>query len=118
MDRGTLDGRCIVRGARRFQFTVEHMVGRREIELAITYTVTPFIEATYWQPAEGGECEIVSVKHEGREFPLSSEEEDALLEQAIARSRDDWADDQAAEADWRYQEYRDRLLMEKWERQS
>jgi hypothetical protein len=101
--------------ARRFQFTVDHMVGRREIELVVTYSVTPFVAATYWQPAEGGECEIVSVKRDGKEFPLSAEEEDALLEQAIARSAEDWAEDAAAEADWRYQEYRDRLLMEKWE---
>lgn len=100
---------------RRFQFTVDHMVGRREIELVVTYSVTPFVAATYWQPAEGGECEIVSVKHDGKEFSLTQEEEDALLEQAIARSADDWAEDTAAEEDWRYQEYRDRLLMEKWE---
>jgi hypothetical protein len=102
--------------ARRFQFTVDHMIGRREVELLVTYSMTPVVPATYWQPAEGGEIEIVSVKHEGREVTLSSEEEDALLEQAIARSADDWADEQAAEADWRYQEYRDRHLMEKWER--
>ena len=101
---------------RRFQFTVDHMVGRREIELVVTYSVTPFIAATYWQPAEGGECEIVSVKHDGKEFALTAEEEDALLEQAVARSADDCADDFAAEEDWRYQEYRDRLLMEKCER--
>jgi hypothetical protein len=92
------------------------MIGRREVELRVTYSMTPVVPATYWQPAEGGEIEIVSVKHEGREVTLAPEEEDALLEQAIARSADDWADEQAAEADWRYQEYRDRQLMEKWER--
>lgn len=102
--------------ARRFQFTVDHMVGRREIELVVTYSVTPFVEATHWQPAEGGECEIVSIKQGGKEFSLTQEEEDALLEQAIARSAEDWAEENAAEEDWRYQEYRDRLLMEKWER--
>lgn len=100
-----------MKSPRRFQFTVDHMIGRRELELLITYEVTPFIEATHWQPAEGGECEIVSVKHDGRNVELSLEEEDALLELAIARSRDDWAEEYAAEADWRYQEYRDRLLM-------
>ena len=62
--------------ARRFQFTVDHMVGRRETELVVTYSVTPFVPATYWQPAEGGECEIVSVKHGGKEFDLTAEEEE------------------------------------------
>jgi len=104
--------------ARRFQFTVDHMEGRREIELLVTYSMTPIVAATYWQPAEGGEVEIVSVKHDGKEFALSQEEEDALLERAIERSADDWADEVAAEADWRYQEYRDRLLMERWEREA
>ena len=104
--------------AKRFQFTVDHMVGRREVDLVVTYSVTPFVAATYWQPAEGGECEIVSVKHEGREITLSDEEEDALLEMARDRASEDLAEEAAAEADWRYQEYRDRQLMEKWEREA
>lgn len=104
--------------ARRFQFTVDHMVGRREIELRVTYSMTPVVPATYWQPAEGGEIEIVSIKHDGREITLSDEEEEVLYEIACERSARDWDDDQAAEADWRYQEYRDRQLMEKWEREA
>lgn len=104
--------------AKRFQFTVDHMVGRQEVELVVTYSVTPFVEATYWQPAEGGECEIISIKQGGLEVHLSNQEEDALLEMAIARSADDWADEAAAEADWRYQEYRDRQLMERWENEA
>ena len=102
---------------KRFQFHVDHMIGRREVELVVTYSVTPFVAATYWQPAEGGEVELVSVKHDGREIQLSDEEEDALLEQAIARSQQDLDDDRAAEEDWRYQEYRDRQLMQQWERE-
>lgn len=103
---------------RRFQFTVEHMVGRREIELRVTYTMTPPVAATYWQPAEGGEIEIVSVTHEGKPFKLTEAEEEALYEQVCERSAQDWADDWAAEQDWRYQEYRDRLLMERWDREA
>lgn len=101
--------------ARRFQFTVDHMIGRREVELVVTYSMTAPVAATYWQPAEGGEIEIVSVKHDGREITLSEAEEDALVEQAIARSVSDWEEEDAAEADWRYQEYRDRQLMREWE---
>jgi hypothetical protein len=102
--------------SKRFQFTVDHMIGRQEVELVVTYSCTPFVEATYWQPAEGGECEIVSIKRDGRPITLTDAEEDALLEQAIARSAEDWAEDHAAEQDWRYQEYRDRQLTERWER--
>lgn len=101
---------------KRFQFTVDHMIGRREVEVLVTYSCTPFVEATHWQPAEGGEVEIVSAKVNGMPITLSEEEEEALLEQACERASQDWADDAAAEADWRYQEYRDRLLMDQWER--
>lgn len=101
-------------GARKFTF--DTTVGKREAEIRVTYQVTPFVEATHWQPAEGGEVEIISVKYQGKACLLSQEEEDALVEEAQARAADDCADEKAAEADWRYQEYRDRLLMERWER--
>jgi|GEM_PF-2225721 len=103
--------------ARRFQFTVDHMVGRREIELDVTYSMTPPVAATYWQPAEGAEVEIVSVKHDGADFALSDEEDEALLEQARDRALEDWADDRADEQDWRYQEYRDLLMEARFERE-
>lgn len=102
--------------ARHFQFTVEHMAGRREIELRVTYSMTPLVDATYWQPAEGGEVKIVSVTHNGQPFKLTEAEEEALYEQACERSATDWADEIADEQDWRYQEYRDRQLMAQWER--
>jgi hypothetical protein len=104
--------------SRTFHFTVDHMVGRHEIELDVTYSVTPFVPATYWQPAEGGECEIESITHNGKPFALSDAEEDALLEQAIARSHDDMAEDAADEADYRYEQMRDRQMMERWEREA
>ena len=42
----------------------------------------------------------------------------SLYEQACERSATDWADEADEEADWRYQEHRDRLLMEQWEREA
>lgn len=105
---------------RRFQFTVDHMVGRREIELRVTYSMSPPVAeqlyGDYPHPAEGAEIEIVSIKHNGQPFKLSDEEEEALLEQAIERSADDWADDVAAEMEWRADQRRDDLMMERWER--
>jgi hypothetical protein len=103
--------------ARRFQFTVDHMVGRREIELRVTYSMTAPVAATYWQPAEGAEVEIVSIKHDGQPFEVSEAEEDALLEQAKDRAHDDWEEDIAAEAEWRADQRRDKLLMDRWDRE-
>ena len=104
-------------GNHRFQFTVDHMIGRQEVELVVTYSVTPFIDATYWQPAEGGEVEIQSIKHNGQPVTLSDGEEEALLAMAEARAADDMAEESAAHADWQYQEHRDRLLMAQFERE-
>ena len=61
-------------GSRRFQFTVDHMVGRREIELVVTYSMTPGrpeqgpTYACGGQPVEPPEVEIIAVKHDGKPF--------------------------------------------------
>lgn len=104
--------------SRTFTFTVDHMVARQELELVVTYTATLMVSATYWQPAEGGECEIESITHNGKPVTLSDAEEDALLEMAIARCGDDMADDAADHADYRYEQMRDRQMMERWEREA
>ena len=107
--------------SKRFQFTVDHMIGRHEVELVVTYSVTrgsPERGPTYacgGTPAEPDEVELVSIKHEGKEVTLPDAEEEALLELAQGRAADDLADEAADEADWRYQERRDRQLMERWE---
>lgn len=99
----------------RFTFDYDIERGDDCIEVSVCYDVTPFIAATYWQPAEGGEVEIISVNRAGIEFPLTDVEEDALLTVCQERAADDISEEAAAHADWRYQEYRDRLLMDKWE---
>ena len=107
--------------AKRFQFTVDHMIGREEVELVVTYSVAPGCPETGptyscgGTPAEPDEVEIVSIKRNGQLITLSDEEEEALWEMAIGRAGDDLADEYASEADWRYQEYRDRQLMEQFE---
>jgi len=99
----------------RFTFDYDIERGDETIEVRVCYDVTPFVEATYWQPAEGGEVEVISVKRDGAEFPVTDAEDTAILEACQARAADDMAEEAAAQADWRYQEYRDRLLMGKWE---
>lgn len=106
---------------KRFQFTADHMVGREEIELVVTYIVTPGSPETGpsyacgGTPAEPDEVEIVSIKHKGHPFCISEEEEQSLLETAIARAGEDMAEEYANEMEWRYQEARDRQLMERFE---
>ena len=105
---------------RRFQFETAIERGDDEIELRVTYSVTPFIAATYWQPAEGGEVELISAKFTGVDAaslpsPLTDAEEAMILRKCEERAEADLGDEAAEEADWRYQEYRDRQLMERWE---
>ena len=71
--------------ARRFQFTVDHMIGREEVELVVTYSVTagrPETGPSYacgGTPAEPDEVEIISVKHNGQPITLSDEDQRALV---------------------------------------
>ena len=104
----------------RFPFTTVIERGDDEIEVRVVYSVTPFVAATYWQPAEGGEVEIISAKFVGvnagsMPSPITDAEYDALTEEAQGRAQSDLAEEAAEAAEWRYQEYRDRQLMAQWE---
>ena len=59
-------------------------VTRDDVELTIRARVTPYRRATYWEPAEGGEVEIVSVA--GGELP---EAEIAKVEEAVREQYED-----------------------------
>ena len=100
----------------RFPFTHYIERGDEEIELHVIYDVTPVVAATYWQPAEGGEVELISVKCDGKEFGLYPFEEEALLAECQARALSDMAEEAAEAAEWRAQCRRDDRLMEQWER--
>lgn len=90
-------------------FTFSHEIEREDevLNIDVTYTVTPVIRATYWQPAEGGEIEITDISPNAA---LTDAEEDAIYDAAVARSYDDMADAAADYADYLYQQYRDRQL--------
>ena len=68
----------------RFPFTHYIERGDEEIELAVIYDVSAYHEATRWQPAEGGEVEIISVKCDGNEFGLYPHEDAALQKDCAA----------------------------------
>ncbi len=101
-------------GEYRFTFDIDHMVGRKEIELRVTYRATTGCPARlygdYPHPEEDGEVEIISIKHDGKLFSVSETEEEAILEMAIARSAEDIADEIAEADDWRAQSRRDQMM--------
>lgn len=95
----------------RFSFDTSIERDGDEIDVRVVYSVTPFMAATYWQPAEGGEVDLISVRRDGKPFTTSDAEDEALVAQCEARAADDMADEAAAADDWKYQEYRDRMMM-------
>lgn len=92
--------------------TFDHYIerGDEELHLVVTYKGTDIVPATYWQPEEGGEIEIVSVEHNGIEFDLTDDEEEELVEICNDRLLSDFADEADSYADWKYEEYRDRMM--------
>ena len=100
----------------RFPFNTTIEVGESEIELAVIYDVTPYVPARLYgdspQPAEGGEVEIISVHHNGADYPLTNEQEAALQTECEERAQDDIAAEQDAAAEWCAQNRRDALMTE------
>ena len=74
--------------------------GRRDeygIEVSVTYSVTEGAPASYIQPADDGEVEILSVKANGAEIDTSRDEDDRLYDLACDRANSDlaeWASEQ------------------------
>ena len=85
---------------------------QREYALDVSYQVNPYYAATYWQPAEGGDCEIESVLLDGVEFDLTQAEEERLQQDCIedANERAECAAEQRAEM------REDDRMMDAWER--
>jgi hypothetical protein len=107
--------------SRRFTFTTFIERGDEEREIHVTYTCTPFIAQTYWQPAESGEVEVeeavfVSNAH-FMPSPLTDAEWDKLVEEARGRAYEDMAADAADRAAYLYEQRRDRLLDEQIDRE-
>ena len=84
---------------RTFTFNTEIVRGDEAIEVEVSYSCTEFINATYWQPAEGGECEVSSVTMmDGQPFITTEGEDDALTTLCQDRAEADW--DDYANTDW------------------
>ena len=79
-------------------FEIEH--GDDHAEVFVTFSVTPFIAPTYWQPAEGGEIEIESV--DGSGFTMLADLSDANVTQItnhIANNLDRYVEDDGPDPD-------------------
>mgnify|MGYP000028189555 CR=1 FL=1 len=105
--------------AHTFTFTDWLYRGRneREYEVEVTYSVTPgspaILYGDYPQPADDGEVEILSVKHNGAEFSTSSEEDNILYDHACDRADEDLAEYFAEAAEYRAEMRReDRWMRE------
>lgn len=97
-----------------FTFTAELERIEDCLEIEVSYTITPDIAATRWQPAEGGDIEIDSVTHEGRELPLSEDELEWLADVCAGRSRGDMLEEAAEYGDYLRNQAQDRAMMERF----
>jgi FKBP-type peptidyl-prolyl cis-trans isomerase (trigger factor) len=99
----------------RFTFDADIEVGGEAFDVRVAYDVTPFVAATYWQPAEGGDVELIAITRDGKPITLPDDVERELHERAEARAKDDLQDEADAEADYRFDQYRDRQMIDRWE---
>lgn len=117
----------------RFIFTTSIERGDDEIDVRIVYEVRPgtparlygdfltaaVAEGLYPHPEEPAEVELIKAEFVGVDAatmpsPLTDAEFEALQRACEERMADDMAEERTAVADWRYQELRDRQLMERW----
>ena len=84
------------------------------LDIDVEYTATPFVAATYWQPAEGGDVELVAVTHNGAPFALTDAEEDAAYAFCERHYVEHQGDDATDYAEYRYDQMRDEQMMSAW----
>ena len=81
-----------------------------ELEVAVSYNITPYRPATWDWPAEGGEIEIESaefVEANTHPSPLTDDEMERIRAEIEDRCVKDLIADIAEEADYRFEQMRD-----------
>ena len=101
-----------------FAFRAELDRGDDTVEVEVTYTCTPFIDQTYWQPAEGGEIEIQSITLDGKSIDVTDAEEAKLYRMAENAAGDDWGDHLRDVAEYKADQRADDRMMDRWEREA
>jgi hypothetical protein len=81
--------------------------GDDELEITVDYDATPFVDATYWQPAEGGEIEITAVTHDGMPITLTEAEESRVIDSCKEHFLEHQGDEAADYAEYRASQVRD-----------
>jgi hypothetical protein len=89
--------------------------GDAVLDVNLEYVANPFVAATYWQPAEGGDVEIAAVTLDGAPFDLTEAEEDAAYAFCERHYVEHQGDDAADYAEYRYDQARDEQMMSAWE---
>jgi hypothetical protein len=95
-----------------FPFTHWLERGDEEIELVGTYCVGRYYPATWEQPAEGGEVEILTLAlpPDGMQINLTDAEEEKILDALNEQAGDDLAREAADRADYEYDRWRDECM--------
>lgn len=103
-------------------FTFDTTIERSddEIDVRVTYEISPYIAQTHLQPAEGGTVEIVRAEFVNADAaslpaPLTDSEYDELQVCAEARAQTDMDEEAAEYAEYRYEQQRDQKMMDEWE---
>ena len=85
--------------------------GGKSLEINVEYDATPIVSATYWQPAEGGEIEMLACFLDGVAIdPPLSEAEWELVEADVIKHHDDSVFDYDPDWDREYDQKRDDRL--------
>lgn len=96
----------------KFWFETSIINDDEELDVEVEYEGTPYVPATYYQPAEGGEVYVLSVKDsKGKEMELTEEQELKIFHECQDRLQDDIEAEQDAYGDYKYEEYRDRYIF-------
>ena len=101
--------------ARTLFTSMEIERGDAVFEVNLEYIANPFVAATYWQPAEGGDVEITAITQGGAPFDLTDAEEDAAYTLCERHYVEHQGDDAADYAEYRYDQMRDEQMMSAWE---
>lgn len=101
------------RGVLTTSILIEDELGETEYDVRVLYDRAPGFRGTYYQPAEPSSVEIIEItpKDQSIAVPEHFYTDDGLLAECMA----DWAEEIEDAAEWRAQDRRDRLLMDKWE---
>lgn len=103
-----------------YSFTTHIDRGDDELAVRVTYEVSRYYPATHLQPAEGGDCEIVSatfidVDAASLPAPLTDAEYEVLQAVCEERAQDDAADAASDYADYLYEQHKERRMMAQFE---